>query len=629
MPEDLPIDILPASNEEYFPPPPSREHRLMMHLADRETERWRRKFSMTRAEFVRTAAAAAIGFWAIDMVRPGIFGTYDALASSATTDACDLVYAGRKGLETVFNLPGEFIFDVQTHHVDPDGLWRVSNPAIEAFFAAIWPQASPVTGDQPSIGPGGYIRGGGAGEIDPIQNLSRFHYLKEIYLDSATSASVLSVVPTSPDTNNPLPIAEAAETVDTVNSLAKPAVIPPAPHHAATGHHAAAGHHKHGHGSPHHHKPKHPPHKSKAHPRYDSRRAVMHAFVMPNRGSGGTANTASPSDPGGYAVPSKPVYFDEEMELMWTRAAMHRDKLRGWKTYCAWGDVPYTSGWFLDSDIGMEFLDNVAKVSKEFPEVPPVVATHKGFALPGFDQRCAAPRDIGYAAKHNPGVRFLVYHSGYDIGDTQKPYRGDAQANSSTNTVDGLIKSLREHQYDASHFVEKGKTFGNVPNVWAESGSVWRSVMDNPDQAAHYLGKVIKYVGPKRVCWGTDSLWYGSPQKEIIALRRFQFTEAGKELYGLPYGLDGDREDPTKPAPSPERTIRNGILGYNAAEAYSFDPVFRSQAIACDDVRKLKDEGYVQGHGLKESVPLRMNQIPGPRTRREVLKSLTENPWSP
>src|SRR5260370_9695418 len=181
--------------------------------------------------------------------------------------------------------------------------------------------------------------------------------------------------------------------------------------------------------------------------------------VMDKRWCAGSAST-------GQAVPAKPLYVDEEMQLMATRAAQHRDKLRGWKTYCAWGDVPYTSGWFLDSDIGMEFLDNVAKVSKEFPEVPPVVATHKGFALPGFDQRCAAPRDIGYAAKHNPGVRFLVYHSGYDIGDTQKPYRGDAQANSSTNTGAGLIKSLRDHQYDASHFVEKGKTFGNVPNVW-------------------------------------------------------------------------------------------------------------------------------------------------------------------
>jgi uncharacterized protein len=575
MPENLPLDILPASNEEYAPPPPTREQIGMMRLANEETERWRRRMGMSRAQFVRTSAALAIGFWAIDMIRPGIFGNYGALAhNTPTTDACDLEWAGRKGLETLSNLPGEFVFDVQSHHVDPDGLWRVTNPAIEAFFAGIWPQASPATGGKPSIGPGGYVRGGGAGEIDPIQNLSRNHYLKEVFLDSATSAAVLSVVPTSPDTNNPLPIAEASETIDLVNHLA------------------------------------------------DSKRAVMHAFVMPNRGSTGTVNT-------GQAIPAKPLYFDEEMEMMFTRADQHRDKLRGWKTYCAWGDVPDASGWFLDSDIGMEFLKNVVKVSEKYPEIPPVVATHKGFALPGFDQRAATPRDVGGAAKGNPRVRFLIYHSGYDIGDTQAAYRGDTKARSDSNTVDGLIKSLREHNYDATKFVQRGKKFGNVPNVWAELGSVWRSVMDDPDQAAHLLGKLINHVGPKRICWGTDSLWYGSPHKEIVAMRRFEFTDKGKELYGLPFGLEGDRDDPTKPAKDPARSIRNGILGYNAAEAYEFDAFAKRGEITCDQVQKLKDEGYVQGHGLGETASLRMNTIPGPRTRREVLKHLTENPWSP
>ena len=59
MPEDLPVDILPASNEEYLPPPPSKEQIGIMRLADEETERWRRKFNMSRAEFVRTTAAMA------------------------------------------------------------------------------------------------------------------------------------------------------------------------------------------------------------------------------------------------------------------------------------------------------------------------------------------------------------------------------------------------------------------------------------------------------------------------------------------------------------------------------------------------------------------------------------------
>src|SRR3954451_8565585 len=243
MTEELPVDVAPCSNMEYFPFAPTREQLGIMRLADEETERFRRKFNMSRAEFVRTAAAMAIGFWAIDTVRKGVYGTYGWAHNTATTNACDLEWDGRKGMETLNNLPGEFIFDVQSHHVDPDGMWRVTNPAIEAFFAGIWPQASPATGDKPSIGPGG-VRGGGAGEIDPIQNLSRFHYLKEVYLDSATSATVLSVVPTSPDTNNPLPIAEAAETIDTVNNLAKPAVIPPSGHTGPARN--ARGHSRHG-----------------------------------------------------------------------------------------------------------------------------------------------------------------------------------------------------------------------------------------------------------------------------------------------------------------------------------------------------------------------------------------------
>ena len=552
--EDLPVDVMPCSNEEYFPPPPSREQIGIMRLADSECERWRRKMNMSRREFVRTAAATVIGFWAIDMVRPGLFGNYGWAHNTATTAACDLEWDGRKGLASLRNLPGEFIFDVQSHHVDPDGMWRVSNPAIHAFFSAVWPQSRE------------------GGEVDPIENLSRFHYLKELFLDSATTMTVLSCVPTSPDADNPLPLAEAARTVETVNELAR------------------------------------------------SQRSVMHAFVMPNRGSGG--NTTPDMEP---------LYLDEELNLMMERAKQYRGILRGWKTYCAWGSVPNASGWFLDTDTGMAFLEQVRRVNREVPQVPKVVATHKGFALPGFDQRAATPRDVGPAARQFRDVNILVYHSGYDIGDTQRPYRGDSRARSNTNTVDGLIKSLRENRWDASRFRRRGERFGNVPNVYAELGSVWRSVMHDPDQAAHLLGKLIKHVGPKRVAWGTDSLWYGSPQAEIVALRRFEFTERGKELYGLPHGLEGDVEDPTRRAPRPERTIRNGILGRNAARAYRIDPDRRRRNIACDRVQEMRENGYLRGEAGSEveSAPLASHVAPGPRTRREVLKSLSEGPWSP
>ena len=552
--QDLPVDVLPCSNDEYFPPPPSQAQLAIMDVANRETERWRHKFGMSRRQFVRTTAATAIGFWAIDLVRMGRFGNYG-FAQSGGPDACDLEWAGAKGLETLRNLPGEFIFDVQSHHVDPEGMWRVTNPAFHAFFSAVWPQARE------------------GGEADPMANLSRFHYLKEIYLDSATTMSVLSCVPTSPDADNPLPLAEAAETVNVVNDLAS------------------------------------------------SRRAVLHAFVMPNRGGeGDLAQDQSQRAPN----------LAEELQLMEERAQQYGKILRGWKTYCAWGSVPYASGWFLDSETGMAFLEKVKSISERYDKVPPVVATHKGFALPGFDQRAATPRDIGPAAKANPDVRFLVYHSGYDTGNTQRPYPGDAHANSSTNTVDALIKSLRENEYDATRFRKKGKRFGNVPNVWAELGSVWRNVMNDPDEAAHLLGKLITYVGPRRIAWGTDSLWYGSPQPEIVGLRRFEFTDEGKELYGLPFGLDGDVNDPTRKAPKPARTIRNGILGRNAARAYEINPDAQRDAIHCDDVNELREQGYLRDQGTdRESAPLASHLAPGARTRREVMKGLKEGPWSP
>ena len=84
-------------------------------------------------------------------------------------------------------------------------------------------------------------------------------------------------------------------------------------------------------------------------------------------------------------------------------------------------------------------------MSRKYQEIPSTVATHKGFALPGFDQRGAAPRDIGPAAKANPGVNIIVYHSGYDIGDEQKAYRGDAAPTRRRTPSTALIKSLREN----------------------------------------------------------------------------------------------------------------------------------------------------------------------------------------
>ena len=586
--EDLPVDVLPCSNGEFDPPPPTEQQRAIVRVADAETDRMRRRFNMSRREFVRSAAAFTIGLWAIDEVVESTWGHYAYAHNTRTNRACDLEWPGAQ----LSNLPGEFIFDIQSHHVESDGAWRVDNPGFEAFFAAVWPQAG---GIEPAATPDPYwpkdtpFRGGR--EIDPIENLSRYHYLKELFLDSSTTMTVLSAVPSAPD-QQPLPTDRAALTCDTVHRLAG-----------------------------------------------GTQRTIMHAFVMPNRGSGGMTTSTLHRDP---------VYMGEEFELMERNVERFGSRLRGWKIYTAWGDVPYASGWFLDDDIGLRFLNQVSHVGDKY-RIPKLVAVHKGFALPMFDQRAASPRDIGPAARHYPDVTIVVYHSGYN-GETVGPYPGDDKIRSADRTVDALVKSLRENGWDASRFVPPGLEHGNVPNVYAEIGSTWRSVMPDPSQAAHLLGKLITYVGPRRVCWGTDSLWFGSPQAEIIALRAFELSTQARELYNLPYGLNGDAWDPRRdaldggtymaPHPAvngwptdgrqhPERTIRNAIFGRTAAEVYRVDPEATRKKMACDDVQKVRDAYYLDQLTPKARAPLAANQLHGPRTRRQLLDLLPKGPFFP
>ena len=54
--------------------------------------------------------------------------------------------------------------------------------------------------------------------------------------------------------------------------------------------------------------------------------------------------------------------------------------------------------------------------------------------------------------------------------------------------------------------------------VYAEIGSSFAiNLAGGPNQAAHFIGQLLKALGPKNVIWGTDSIWWGSPQWLIDA----------------------------------------------------------------------------------------------------------------
>ena len=147
--------------------------------------------------------------------------------------------------------------------------------------------------------------------------------------------------------------------------------------------------------------------------------------------------------------------------------------------------------------------------------------------------------DIGVVAKRFPDVNFLVYHSGFVPEVTEGPYRPQGDG------VDTLISSLNKNS------VAPGS------NVYAELGSTWRFLMRDPEQAAHLVGKLVKHVGPDNVLWGTDSIWYGSPQDQIQAFRTFQIAPQLREKYGYA-------------EITPE--LRAKIFGRNAAKVYGLSP---------------------------------------------------------
>jgi predicted TIM-barrel fold metal-dependent hydrolase len=197
------------------------------------------------------------------------------------------------------------------------------------------------------------------------------------------------------------------------------------------------------------------------------------------------------------------------------------DALRpsGWKCYPLYGPptaASPTGGWFLDDhEVGFPFLERV-RASRA-----PVVAVHKGLGgpIPSASVAAASPRDVGPAAAAFPDVTFLVYHSGYERDPDGEEGAYDATAPAG---VDRLVSSLA------------GAGVGPGANVYAELGSTWYLMLRRPVEAAHVLGKLLLAVGPDRIVWGTDSIWYGSPQPLIDAFRTFEIPARMQEEFGYP-----------------------------------------------------------------------------------------------
>ena len=238
-------------------------------------------------------------------------------------------------------------------------------------------------------------------------------------------------------------------------------------------------------------------------------------------------------------------------------------KPAGWKVYTMYGaegvdQMKWSDrAWFLDDEAsGVPFLERVMETGKL------MVCAHKGISG-GEDvgwSGPSSPRDVGPAAKAFPDINFIIYHSGYEPreGDHEEGPYTEETAHIGTNR---MVKSLK----DAG--------IGPGSNVYAELGTTWYLLMAHPREAAHVMGKLLSAFSEDNILWGTDCIWYGSPQPLIDAFRAFQIPEEYSQRYGYPQLTP---------------TAKEKILGLNAARLYGMDPAQVRAAAKRDDLAWVK-----------------------------------------
>lgn len=173
------------------------------------------------------------------------------------------------------------------------------------------------------------------------------------------------------------------------------------------------------------------------------------------------------------------------------------------------------------------------------------LSIHKGLQTNavGSDPVLGHPIDIPRAASDWPQFNFIIYHA------CIKPSFWVLNA---LNEVNSGV--LREGVPDISWTTEMAVLAAPYPNVYAEIGTTFAStVVTFPTVCAHILGQLLKFMGEDRVVFGSDAVWYGSPQWQIEALWRFQIPEEMRQRYGYPQ---------LTPA------IKRKILGLNSARLY-------------------------------------------------------------
>jgi predicted TIM-barrel fold metal-dependent hydrolase len=185
-----PIPTRIASNEEFIPPSQSPQQLEYEARLKDISERAAQRQGVNRRDFLRTGSGMAAALFALNQV----FGDcYDVKAEEVDDPKA-------------FNEKwpkDQFIFDIQTHHVDVSKKWyddTEDGKKVLRFFKALRPGSTSIENN--------------------MDLLNRAHYVKEVFLDSDTVMAVISGVPTREWDKNPLPPDQMVATRKYVNDIA-------------------------------------------------------------------------------------------------------------------------------------------------------------------------------------------------------------------------------------------------------------------------------------------------------------------------------------------------------------------------------------------------------------------------
>jgi uncharacterized protein len=442
-----PIPTRVVSNEEYVPVARTREQARVATLLRETATRNARRLGVSRREFLGSSAGMAAAFLAFNAVFGRVFDVEPVEAmESAAADA-------RKPA-------GQFVFDIQTHHVAAP---RQFPPLLR--LRALGRQWNPAL----------------AQDRGTMDELYLANYVKEIFLDSDTTVAVLSGIPSATDAGNILPPDEIARTRDLINQLAA------------------------------------------------SQRLVAHGLVTPNKG---------------------PRDLDE------MRRQAEQLKIGAWKGYTglAFGNPPRP--WRVDDEkVAYPMLEASRRLGVKN------ICLHKGLPLQGGVYESWHPRDLERAAKDFPDLNFIVYHAAFLdlagwIGAPPEKFQPPARV----DWVTDLCEIRQRNPGLTNIYAELGSTFGQM-------------VITAPMLCGHVLGMLVQTFGADHVLWGTDSIWWGSPQWQIEAFRRFTMPEPLMKIFGY---------RPLTP------DVKAQILGLGAARVYGVDPSVHRNPVPADFVSKLK-----------------------------------------